>query len=407
MKRTAIVLAGAIGLMACACSDSDGNDPVVNVPEDAVSYDFTSEQSRAAQASAPFMDKVWLAAEALSASDESYVVSPLSADVLLSMVANTSSGSLGTEIKNALGCEKLTVLNEVASKYSVALPDYDETVSLGLCNEVWYKNSYTAEEAFSKNLQYYYGAEVVPHVFDSSLVTTVNDWCSNKTNGLVKEVISDVPADAVMVLANALYLKGAWANPFDSENTTDEVFHGAKGDATVKMMNALGMQHYCESETFEAVRMELGSGELEAVFVLPKTGVSLDKFLSANIDEINGAKYEDTKIDFALPRFKYVSGTMDMNSLVITAGIPSINEVDESNALIGCDWLKHTIWQSTSLEFNEQGAEGASVTWDYPEISDIENQPVVPEVTFNRPFYIMVRVATTGAPLFVGRMSNL
>ena len=55
----------------------------------------------------------------------------------------------------------------------------------------------------------------------------MNAWVQNNTNELIKDLI---PIDAVnhltrVILANALYFKGIWAEKFDSSKTTDGDFH--------------------------------------------------------------------------------------------------------------------------------------------------------------------------------------
>lgn len=404
-----LISIGALCLLVWACSDSaEVTEPAVEpvVPDAPITYEFTAEQSRAAEASAPFMDKFWLAAEA-SMGESNYVVSPLSADILLSMVANTSTGNLGEEILQTLGCIDKTVLNELASKYNVALPALDPSVTLGIYNTSWYKNRYIINPGFVDLMDYYYDAEVVGHPFDNSLVGEVNAWCDRKTNGLIPEIIYNVPDDAVMLIADALYLKGAWANPFDAENTSEKVFRGSRGDSKVMMMNAVGMQHYAENANFQAVRMELGSGAIEAVFVLPREGADMDSFLSENIEAINNANFMDMDIDFSIPRFKFVSGIMRLNEMLGTTGIKSLGVADPTDVLEGLAMIRHHIFQRTSLEFNEQGAEGAAVTWDIAQIEDIGSEYHKPVMNVNRPFYVIVRVAATGAPLFAGRINNL
>lgn len=415
MKFSSIIGIGALALFACACSDSPEATGVEEeqpqVPEAPITYEFSAEQSRAAEASIPFMEKFWLVAEAQMGSEENYIVSPLSADILLSMVANTSTGALGEEIVAALGCSDKTVLNELASKYTVALPTIDDQIILGIYNSVWYRNNFRLNTTFGAKMEYYYNAEVTGHPFDNTLINAVNGWCNEKTRGLIPRIIYGVPDEAVMLLADAIYLKGAWANPFKEENTADAEFHGVKGESTVKMMSAIGPQHYCKGDNFQAVRMELGDGAIEAVFILPDEGEDMGGFLSENVEAIRDARFRDGTVEFYLPRFKFVSEEMDLNTMLANAGIPSVENGDPSDVLIGCPVLYHHIYQRTSLEFDEKGAEGAAVTWDFPVGAagpEVEAEPdPIPVVRCDRPFYVLVRVAETGAPLFAGRINNL
>lgn len=406
-----LFITGLVSVLSCACSDSSNDGPEVpgaEIPDEPIAYEFTAEQSRAAEASLPFMEKFWLEAEERMGVQENYIVSPLSADILLSMVANTSIGTLGGEITTALGCEDKTVLNELASKYIVALPALDDQITLGIYNGAWYKNIYSLNPAFGDKLEYYYNADVTAHPFDNTLIAAVNGWCKDKTNGLIPEIIYEVPDEAVMLIADALYLKGAWANPFDTKNTANSTFHGVKGNSSVDMMFSDGMQHYTANENFQAIRMELGGGAIEALFILPDEGEDMNGFLSENMNAIRDARFIDLDVDFYLPRFKFVSDEMWLNPLLAGIGMPSIGNIDRSDALVGCEWIKHGIYQRTSLEFDEKGAEGAAVTWNLMGTANPESGPMVaPVVRCDRPFYVMVRVVETGALLFAGRINNL
>lgn len=375
------------------------------VPDAPITYEFTAEQSRAAEASLPFMEKFWLVAEKEMGSEENYIVSPLSADILLSMVANTSTGTLGEEIVAALGCTDKDVLNELASKYTVALPTIDDQITLGIYNSVWYRNNFRLNTTFGETMKHYYNADVTGHPFDDTLIDVINGWCNDKTQGQIPEIIREVPEEAVMLLADALYLKGAWANPFEISNTTEEIFHGLKGDVNVKMMNSSGKQHYSECDNFKAVRMEIGSGATDVLFILPSENADLNSFLRDNVRAIQLAEFCDVEVEFSLPRFKYTSNQVYLNPMLATLGIKSINSDSCSESLIGCNKVEHKLFQRASLEFNEKGAEGAAVSWDRFLTSNIES--CTPVIRIDRPFFVVVRVTATGAPLFAGRINNL
>ena len=58
--------------------------------------------------------------------------------------------------------------------------------------------------------------------------------------------------------------------------------------------------------------------------------------------------------------------------------------------------------QKTSVEFSEQGAEAASVTWTNSEISNGS----IP-VSFDRPFVFMITEKSTKTILFAGKIMSL
>ncbi len=62
-----------------------------------------------------------------------------------------------------------------------------------------------------------------------------------------------------------------------------------------------------------------------------------------------------------------------------------------------------------TIEFTEEGAEGAGVTWTGLELAPGPDTPATtkPEMNFNRPFAFFINESTTGACLFATRVCNL
>ena len=60
--------------------------------------------------------------------------------------------------------------------------------------------------------------------------------------------------------------------------------------------------------------------------------------------------------------------------------------------------------QKTSVEFKEDGAEAAGVTWLVPEGSD--GTPI-PAITFDRPFIFLITEKSTKTILFAGKIMSL
>ena len=64
----------------------------------------------------------------------------------------------------------------------------------------------------------------------SASVKHINQWCSKQTNGMIPSMISQLDANAVSCIMNAIYFKGAWTDKFDKKNTKLEAFHGYTRD---------------------------------------------------------------------------------------------------------------------------------------------------------------------------------
>lgn len=63
----------------------------------------------------------------------------------------------------------------------------------------------------------------------------INEWVKKATNNLINSIFSpsDINADTALVVANAVYFKGLWRNPFKSVDTSPRKFHLLDGSCVV------------------------------------------------------------------------------------------------------------------------------------------------------------------------------
>uniref|UniRef100_M8AVP5 Putative serpin-Z12 n=1 Tax=Aegilops tauschii TaxID=37682 RepID=M8AVP5_AEGTA len=92
----------------------------------------------------------------------------------------------------------------------------------------------------------------------------VNTFVKHETKELIDEVlpVGSVDSSTVVVLANALYFKGTWAQPFDPSATFGAPFHLADG-TTVRasfMTTSLFQQHVAAFPGFQALKLPYGNG---------------------------------------------------------------------------------------------------------------------------------------------------
>jgi len=59
--------------------------------------------------------------------------------------------------------------------------------------------------------------------------TRINDWVSNMTKGHIRDLLppNSISEDTDLVLANAAYFKGLWAQRFDPKNSKRDIFYAS------------------------------------------------------------------------------------------------------------------------------------------------------------------------------------
>ena len=79
-------------------------------------------------------------------------------------------------------------------------------IQLNIANSIWFKNddSLMVNQDFLQKNADYYEASVYAADFDESTLKDINRWVDENTDGMIKEILKQIPADAVMYLINAV-----------------------------------------------------------------------------------------------------------------------------------------------------------------------------------------------------------
>ncbi len=341
-------------------------------------------------------------------------ISPLSASLALSMTANGAAGNTLTEMLTTLGFSfspSLDALNSYHQKLTSALLDLDNTTQLGIANSIWIKQGFKVHDSFVEANKRWYDADVRELDFSSSTAKDViNAWCADKTNQRIKDVIEEIPADTRLYLLNALYFKGTWTSKFGKSKTVQEDFTNASGDKQkVAMMNQTATFNYTQNDNFAIAEFPYGNEAFSMVVLLPAENKTLDESLS-------GLTYENwkswsaalrrTELEVKLPKFemKYDKDLKkDMKALgmkdAFSADAADFSKMSADDLFIGL--LK----QFTYLKVDEEGTEAAAITVVGMDTTAGPSSTVAFHV--NRPFVFMIKEKSTGAILFMGKITIL
>jgi serpin B len=130
--------------------------------------------------------------------------------------------------------------------------------TLTVANALWGQKDYGFLEEFLKLIESSYDGRLNEVDFITATETackTINAWVEKKTNGKIKDLISQGVLDSMtrLVLTNAIYFKGNWARQFKENRTQDAPFTLADGKKIeVAMMNQKAEFGYMETDTFQA-----------------------------------------------------------------------------------------------------------------------------------------------------------
>ena len=346
-----------------------------------------------------------------------WMVSPLSAGMALGMITNGASDNTLKEMKATLGFSQASIeeMNAYYRRLLTEMPGLDKTTQLSLANSIWIDNGFQVKSPFVDVNEQMYNAKVSNLDFTSvNAPTTINNWCSDHTNGRIPKVLKEIAPGTQMLLLNALYFKGIWKKgyKFEKLNTQDEDFTNADGSITkVKMMNQTNRYRYTSNDYFGIADFDYGNGAYSMTIFLPNTDRTFEECLEALTAEnwvAWGKELSNRKLYVKMPRLEIEYNKdlkEDMKALGMKDAFNSA-AADFSN-ISNTDLYLGLLKQFTYLKVDEEGTEAAAVT-----VGGMVNAapPILEEPTpfyLNRPFVFMIRESSTGTILFMGKVTKM
>lgn len=340
------------------------------------------------------------------------VVSPLSASMVLAMLANGVDDEVKSEILEYLGVNDLNDLNGLSEILLSQLPTVDKRTEMKIANAIWVNKDYKLNQDFSSLINLSYQGEINYADFNKGKETAnaINKWCSAKTNGLIPEMFDEIDPSSMAILLNAVFFKGKWRDEtFLKENTKKEMFHGINGSKEVDMMHASHKSRlYNSDDSFEIFYLPFGNRSFSFIGIVPREGISVNEAIQlltpGAIQDLQDNAVEcDLAVD--MPRFK-AGNELSLDDIFKAGGLDGIFsgldvtmfEKETSGAI--------RFKQAANLEIDETGAKLAAVTsGELDLLAPIAGSKQY--VRLDRPFFFFIRENSTGACLLSGRIADL
>lgn len=340
--------------------------------------------------------------------NDNIIISPLSLNMALGMVANATTKDALKDLEGYLG-KNLAKYN----KYALSqMKRAEKDDMLSLANGVWYKNTCTINPAFEKAITNYYKGEIYAAPLDATTVNDINQWCDEKTDGMIKKVINEIPRDAVSILANALLFEGKWTVPFKAEHTKNSKFTTFSGKKiNVKMMNGT-VRTYFENEHAVGFEKTYGkNGEYSFIAILPKKKGNF-KISDLKVNKLLATETNKYDVDIYIPKFTYAWND-ELDKVLCNTKIKSLYEHKKNplgNLFINFDEniCVETINQSCKIIMDEEGTKAAAVTTIMAHATTALTEPRERKtVKLNRPFAYIIRDNTTKEVMFMGKAIDI
>ncbi len=375
---------------------------------------FTVDEKKAIDAAKPFGVDLFAKYSELSQEDN-FIISPLSAIIDLGMLANGASGETQTEILEALGwgATGLENMNAYAQRLMTEYPNMDHTTDIRLVNGIFYRDDRVSlEKIYSDKMKLVYDADTQSLGADG-WEQSISKWISDKSGGLIKDMDLGYKGSLVSLL-NVLYFKGFWATPFDKENTISNIFTCSDGSRNnVDYLCDKRSVAVYQNEFFTCVSLPFGNHAYYIDFMLPDEERGLDACLQA----LNMQMWEDSwnftqtmRVNLRIPKFELAHISNFNKSLQVLGIKKAFESGAELDRMLGNnfgDVKVSSVMQGCAFSIDEEGVTAASTT--SVNIGETMPPPLQDGGDFflDRPFVFAIRENSSGAILFMGKISKL
>jgi serpin B len=288
-------------------------------------------------------------------------------------------------------------------------------VTLTASNQVWADPALTTARGYLDAVATGYDAGLGQAPFSSDpgkAAAEINGAISAQTRGHITNLVTPDALDQIgWVLTSALYMDAKWATPFDAAKTQPGTFTpaGAK-PVTVSFLNGDGFG-YAAAGGWQGVSLPYQGGKLTMTALLPPAGSAGCALPAqpalAQITAALRAEGETGDTVVALPKVNLKVGGSDGDMGPVLKQLGMAQAFARSADFTGLSPQAGPIGfvqQAATLQVGEQGTVGSAAAAAGVEASAARN--VGHDVTFDRPYLMLVSAKATGEPLFLAEVAN-
>ena len=344
------------------------------------------------------------------------LISPVSVLNALGMVANGAGGDTLKQLETAAGMS-LNQLNDFLYTYRMSLPAAYKSCAVSLANSAWIREDFRVEDDFLRSCVNYYGAEMYRSAFDGSLVTDLNRWVSQKTDGMIDRLLEQAPdALTMLYLVNAACFDARWDTPYTKADLrTGQPFAAADGTRQTADYLTGTESIYLSGNNVTGFVKPYDGGKYAFVALLPDEGVTLADYLENLTGEhlyklITDHRSADVQV--SIPKFDAQS-ELELEEPLKDMGITDLFNVSTADlrgigsAPSGNNLYVFSVLHKTYLELDENGTKAAAATSLEVNAGAAPPSEDVKTVTLDRPFLYMIVDTHACVPLFMGTVTSM
>ncbi len=355
---------------------------------------------------------------------ENVFFSPYSISTALAMVVAGARGPTEVQMRETLRFfEPQETFHAAFGRLEQRLNEQGQKgdYELAVANALWMQKEHAFLDAFLEVNRRHYSAKLERVDFRSHAERVrkqINGWVEQKTRDRIKDLIPPGMLDAMtrLVLTNAIYFKGDWADPFDKAMTRQEHFYcSPEKTVTAPLMHRRADYKYGESVSrryaqeikIQVLELPYKGDDVSMVVLLPESHFlrHLEEDLSAETLKAWTSDLKTTEVDVFLPKFT-MTYQCELGRVLAAMGMPQAfgSAADFSGMTGSRDLFISNVIHKAFVAVDEEGTEAAAATGIVRRLTAVRQPP--PMFRADRPFLFLIRDKETGSVLFMGRVTD-
>lgn len=342
------------------------------------------------------------------------LVSPMSVISALAMTAGGAKGETLGQMEEVFGMS-VPELSAFLSDYQAGLPA-GENCKLSMANGIWFTDDqrFTVEPDFLQACDDSFGAAARKAPFDDSTLKEINQWVKDNTDGMIEEILDEIPPDAVMYLVNALAFDAEWERIYRDYEVREGEF--TKADGTVQQAEMMYSEEgqYLEDENATGFLKYYADRKYAYAALLPKEGMSVAEYVAT----LDGGKLLDIlanpmqfQVNAAIPKYEN-EYSADLSDTLQHMGMPDAFDMGKADfsgighSTAGNIFISRVL-HKTYIAVDEKGTKAGASTAVEMKDECAMMEDYIRTVYLDRPFLYMIIDCESNLPVFIGTVKGL
>lgn len=345
---------------------------------------------------------------------DNVLISPVSVLTALAMTANGAENDTLAQMEAVFGIER-EPLRDYLRTYLDNLPN-ERKYKLHMANSIWIKEdeNFTVNENFIDINKSCFDADVYEKDFDEKTLREINDWVDKNTDGMIEEILNEIPEDAVMYLMNALAFDAEWEEIYETTQIRNGKFTLANGSVQDVEYMYSDENVYLEDEKATGFVKYYKDRKYAFAAILPNENVGLTEYLVGMSGENLKAlldNAQEVQVHASIPKFEVEDDILLNDTLKVMgmedvfdgskADLSGIGTHTEGNLFVS------RVIHKTHMQVDEKGTKAGAATVVEVNCESAMETLDTKTVRLDRPFIYMIIDCENNQPIFMGTMQRV